>query len=290
MVRSTGTRSGEGRNRTGDTTVFSRVLYRLSYLAAARQCSPSAGEPWFPRVPPPSVLPQSLRREASRPAKAAFGLDAARTEFGRQDVGSGFSLTSVSTVLSRAAASRVAAPHVSVGHVADGSGEDRSDHRRRARPRPGTPRSRHGAFGDAGCGARGSPAKPGVRGARPRQRRQPRSPRRRRSRTSGPAFCPRSRRRAPASRRSSPTRRPPVRSRWFSEAITPSRSGRSQASRRRTGPAACSGSTRTPTSTRPRRARAGTSTACRSRPPWASPASSRVRRGLSRRWNRAALR
>jgi hypothetical protein len=26
--------SGEGRNRTGDTTVFSRVLYRLSYLAA----------------------------------------------------------------------------------------------------------------------------------------------------------------------------------------------------------------------------------------------------------------
>jgi hypothetical protein len=25
---------GEGRNRTGDTTVFSRVLYRLSYLAA----------------------------------------------------------------------------------------------------------------------------------------------------------------------------------------------------------------------------------------------------------------
>src|SRR5438105_2480554 len=27
--------SGEGRNRTGDTTVFSRVLYRLSYLAAA---------------------------------------------------------------------------------------------------------------------------------------------------------------------------------------------------------------------------------------------------------------
>jgi hypothetical protein len=25
--------SGEGRNRTGDTTVFSRVLYQLSYLA-----------------------------------------------------------------------------------------------------------------------------------------------------------------------------------------------------------------------------------------------------------------
>ena len=28
-----GIASGEGRNRTGDTTVFSRVLYRLSYLA-----------------------------------------------------------------------------------------------------------------------------------------------------------------------------------------------------------------------------------------------------------------
>ena len=27
------TRHGEGRNRTGDTTIFSRVLYQLSYLA-----------------------------------------------------------------------------------------------------------------------------------------------------------------------------------------------------------------------------------------------------------------
>jgi hypothetical protein len=27
---------GEGRNRTGDTTVFSRVLYQLSYLAERR--------------------------------------------------------------------------------------------------------------------------------------------------------------------------------------------------------------------------------------------------------------
>ncbi len=34
-------RNGEGRNRTGDTTVFSRVLYRLSYLAKAAQCSPA---------------------------------------------------------------------------------------------------------------------------------------------------------------------------------------------------------------------------------------------------------
>jgi hypothetical protein len=28
--------SGEGRNRTGDTMIFSHVLYRLSYLAARR--------------------------------------------------------------------------------------------------------------------------------------------------------------------------------------------------------------------------------------------------------------
>jgi hypothetical protein len=28
---------GEGRNRTGDTTVFSRVLYQLSYLASKRR-------------------------------------------------------------------------------------------------------------------------------------------------------------------------------------------------------------------------------------------------------------
>ena len=27
---------GEGRNRTGDTTIFSRVLYQLSYLARGR--------------------------------------------------------------------------------------------------------------------------------------------------------------------------------------------------------------------------------------------------------------
>jgi hypothetical protein len=26
---------GEGRNRTADTTIFSRVLYQLSYLAVA---------------------------------------------------------------------------------------------------------------------------------------------------------------------------------------------------------------------------------------------------------------
>jgi hypothetical protein len=33
---------GEGRNRTGDTTIFSRVLYQLSYLAAPRNGSHGA--------------------------------------------------------------------------------------------------------------------------------------------------------------------------------------------------------------------------------------------------------
>jgi hypothetical protein len=33
---------GEGRNRTGDTTVFSRVLYQLSYLAKRAESSDAA--------------------------------------------------------------------------------------------------------------------------------------------------------------------------------------------------------------------------------------------------------
>jgi hypothetical protein len=38
--RAAGSEGGEGRNRTGDTTVFSRVLYQLSYLAASAHRSP----------------------------------------------------------------------------------------------------------------------------------------------------------------------------------------------------------------------------------------------------------
>jgi hypothetical protein len=34
--RAAASENGEGRNRTGDTTIFSRVLYQLSYLAARR--------------------------------------------------------------------------------------------------------------------------------------------------------------------------------------------------------------------------------------------------------------
>jgi hypothetical protein len=38
--------SGEGRNRTGDTTIFSRVLYQLSYLAAPGDGSGVIPLPW----------------------------------------------------------------------------------------------------------------------------------------------------------------------------------------------------------------------------------------------------
>ena len=37
--------SGETRTRTGDTTIFSRVLYQLSYLAVAPQTSVLRGRP-----------------------------------------------------------------------------------------------------------------------------------------------------------------------------------------------------------------------------------------------------
>jgi hypothetical protein len=37
-------RDGETRTRTGDTTIFSRVLYQLSYLAAGREDIAVAGD------------------------------------------------------------------------------------------------------------------------------------------------------------------------------------------------------------------------------------------------------
>ena len=58
-------RGGEGRNRTGDTTVFSRVLYQLSYLASAAE---SSAEPvLFSRKKGNRILPQagSARRRRS---------------------------------------------------------------------------------------------------------------------------------------------------------------------------------------------------------------------------------
>jgi hypothetical protein len=38
-------RGGEGRDRTGDTAIFSRVLYQLSYLALRPGTIPTAGGP-----------------------------------------------------------------------------------------------------------------------------------------------------------------------------------------------------------------------------------------------------
>ena len=40
---------GQGRNRTADTAVFSRVLYRLSYLAQTKRPSRRARAPAYPR-------------------------------------------------------------------------------------------------------------------------------------------------------------------------------------------------------------------------------------------------
>jgi hypothetical protein len=39
---------GEGQNRTGDTTIFSRVLYQLSYLAAPTESNGRARPPAAP--------------------------------------------------------------------------------------------------------------------------------------------------------------------------------------------------------------------------------------------------
>ena len=58
---------GEGRNRTGDTTVFSRVLYRLSYLAGAARSLASATQVDAPRggastnVPAGAAVPRTTQ-------------------------------------------------------------------------------------------------------------------------------------------------------------------------------------------------------------------------------------
>ena len=59
--------SGEGRNRTGDTTVFSRVLYRLSYLARTRSVAPDAAGP-SPEYGSPRVPSRSSPETARFPA------------------------------------------------------------------------------------------------------------------------------------------------------------------------------------------------------------------------------
>ncbi len=54
--------SGEGRNRTGDTTVFSRVLYRLSYLAERPKSSRASCLPDSPPRPTWRARPTKARR------------------------------------------------------------------------------------------------------------------------------------------------------------------------------------------------------------------------------------
>ena len=40
MLQFAGENGGEGRNRTVDTTIFSRMLYQLSYLATRGETAP----------------------------------------------------------------------------------------------------------------------------------------------------------------------------------------------------------------------------------------------------------
>jgi hypothetical protein len=89
--------SGEGRNRTGDTTVFSRVLYQLSYLAS--RIAPTAlaitGETRFP-----PWAPSSRSTRATRPAKpASRGRNPCNPH--RGDSGEGRNRTGDTTVFSR---------------------------------------------------------------------------------------------------------------------------------------------------------------------------------------------
>jgi hypothetical protein len=69
MAREGRTRGGdgEGRNRTGDTTVFSRVLYQLSYLAEETECSGAPDQPPQSQSRTrPAPEPGLARREAKR--------------------------------------------------------------------------------------------------------------------------------------------------------------------------------------------------------------------------------
>ena len=101
---------GETRTRTGDTTIFSRVLYQLSYLAAGRlgaRCYRLAGAAGCPEA-------------AVQPARAAADGSAARRLFPGLQVGQR---------VDRVAAGRVPAadPHLEVqvrrGRVAGLAGE-----------------------------------------------------------------------------------------------------------------------------------------------------------------------
>ena len=68
-------RDGEGRNRTGDTTIFSRVLYQLSYLAAAGDRSGDAvADPGSARAHPVPVT--AHRDDVAVPARIVAELAA----------------------------------------------------------------------------------------------------------------------------------------------------------------------------------------------------------------------
>ena len=61
-------RDGQTQIRTGDTTIFSRVLYQLSYLAAARELSRSPAVTFALVVRQFDALPSRSRRPYARPS------------------------------------------------------------------------------------------------------------------------------------------------------------------------------------------------------------------------------
>ena len=69
---------GQGRDRTADTTIFSRVLYQLSYLTPMRMAEPPDTVRPVGRgslVPPGTVMPGRFRRASVLPLCEASGPD-----------------------------------------------------------------------------------------------------------------------------------------------------------------------------------------------------------------------
>ena len=65
--------NGEGRNRTGDTTIFSRVLYQLSYLAEQRDDGSYGGRGLAPSPPSPYLSNATFALAAAdQPAPVAL--------------------------------------------------------------------------------------------------------------------------------------------------------------------------------------------------------------------------
>jgi hypothetical protein len=69
-----GFRDGETRTRTGDTTIFSRVLYQLSYLAEREQASASTPRPRAVGGGRSAAIPSTNTSRPARSRSAGAGL------------------------------------------------------------------------------------------------------------------------------------------------------------------------------------------------------------------------